>query len=129
MSAVREFLETREDVRSSFRATFDKVVLTLYVFSNVLYDYSTLLYNYCKLRMYDYLDIVGFRDFNGVYCLYYTYNGTKYLVPMPRTRGIRPENTILTNYFRNNEDLMHQFMGPRGDWHGHEDFLIQNLKI
>jgi len=129
MSAVREFIETQENVRSNMRATFDKACLTLFVFGITLYDYTTILYNYCKLRFYEYLDVVGYRDCNGVYCLYYNYNGQQYLIPVPRTRGPTPENAILNTYFSTNRDLMHMFMGPRGDWHGREDYLIQNLNI
>lgn len=127
MNPVKEYIEVRENVGGKVTDYLIALYTQSLVYYGIFSTYMATFYNYCKLRVYDYLDVVGYRDVLGVYCLYYRYNGHRYLIPVPRTRGPTPENEALSRYFENDPELMHEFMGPRGDWHGRMDMLIKEL--
>lgn len=101
--------------------------IQLYIIYGV--DLSIVFYNYMRMRFFEWLDLTGVKVVDGVRCVYYTYKGSKYLIPCPRVRGPSVRHPLLEEFFRNAPDRMLMFMGPDNDWHGQGNFLEHELKL
>lgn len=96
-----------------------KAQVYIVFYASAFAEASIWAYHYLRLRYLAWLDLSGMCQVGDVTCVYYTYNGERYMFPVPKRRGpLKQRYRDLESYFKNQPETMLALMGPNNDWHG-----------
>lgn len=111
---------------------FQIALIYLQITSLRAFELMWLGCNYLRLRYFEWLDLSGVTQVHGIDCVYYTYKGERYLMPIPkskRTRRFAERHPALEKFFLEYPEDMVKLIGPGNDWHGCAEFLQNELHL
>jgi len=109
--------------------TVDNALLWIRIKALYCVDVLIWFYNWSQFQYLSWLDLCGMTTVADMRCVFYTYQGQRYLVPLPRVRGPARRFPRLEEYFKNTPDTMVALMGPNNDWHGLGESLEKTLGL
>lgn len=103
--------------------TYNNVMNWLTVKMLFCLDVCIWLKNISRNYFYDYLNLCGYD--RELQCVYYTYEGERYAIHVPKSRGVRKRYPQLEEFYNHDPELMVALMGPFNDWHGQGELLMK----